>query len=414
MTVRELKTIWGFNIDHSKLEKLEGQIEGIKHQLEFLAGVEAVKALFELAEKFGHLGAEIHFAAESAGITAEEFQKLAFSGQQANISQEEMGVSLKQLSRHLYEARQGSQEAALAFSNVGFSPEQVLGFKTSRDALLALADRFKNIRDPVEKAALAQQLLGRGGARMVGYLNQGSAAIRAQGDELQRLGLILSGPQVEALRRVEEAFNKLGAMMKALYSTIAAEIAPVFEYLVEQFIHLFAVNRDLIGLEVHNWLRGIAFAMGFLFGILEDIVVQFKAVEKFFGAEGKLLGAAATILGIASAIGILSLALSGAAAAGALLSPTLILLASLGAIGYGLYGKYQNGDFASLGLGGPPSAAGNTNSSSALNINSPINIFMRGGEGAQEVGTHLVGVMQGFWDQKMRETKISGSTPVKY
>lgn len=288
MNAREFLTKWGFEVDNSKLNKVEQQLDSIKHRLEFLAAAQIVKGLFELGERFAKFAEELHVAATSAGITAEEFQKLAFSAKQSAVEQGEMESSMKILSRRLYEARLGGAEAQKSFQLMGFSGEQVRGFKTSQDALYAIADRFKNMKDPIEKAALAQQMMGRGSLHMVGFLSQGSKAIKEQGDEAQKLGLVLSGTQVEALVELEHALQKLWGLLQAIGATLAAQIAPSMKDAINSFIEFFRVNREIIQTNIKTWLHEFLYGLGYLWGALEIVFEVLMKVAKSLHLEGHI------------------------------------------------------------------------------------------------------------------------------
>ncbi len=298
MNFREMLTTWGFKVEHEKLDKVEKQLEGIKHRLDFLAAAEVVKGLFELADRFGSVGEAIHIAAESAGITVEAFQKLAFSAAQANISQQELEVSMKHLARSLYAARTGAKEAQEAFAHAGFTPGQVRGFKTSQDAMLALADRMKGMHDPIQKAALAQAVLGRGSLHMVAYLSQGSQAIKNQGDEAERLGIVLSGGQVMALMKFEHAWKKVTAVVKSFAAIIASDMAPVFTLMIEDFIKFFNVNRGILQLNLDNWLKNLAFGMGFVWEAVKYGIELLIRIAKAFNMEGQIIPTIAMIAGL--------------------------------------------------------------------------------------------------------------------
>lgn len=273
MTLKDLLVKIGFDIQgKEKLQGVEGQLEKIHEKLSILTGIEAARAVYELAERFAHFAEEIHAAAASAGITAEAFQKLAFAASQNAVSQEEMGGAMARLSRHLYDARMGGKEAAKVFAEAGFSVNQVDRFKTGSDVLLALADRFKTIQDPIKKQAIAMQLLGRGSYNMVAMLSKGSSAIRGMGNEAEKLGIILSGQQVEALVEVEHGMQKLWGVVKGFSATIAALFAPSITFIIDKMLKFYEINHKVIQEGVETWAHRFAYALGFIYGLIEDVV----------------------------------------------------------------------------------------------------------------------------------------------
>lgn len=275
MTRRELIAKLGFEVDEKPLKKVEDSLEGIKAGLELLGAAEVIKGAIELVEHFAKFGEALHVAATSAGLTAEEFQKLSFAAGESAVSSEEMSTAMARLARNLYDARKGSVEAQTTFIQAGFSQQQIQGFKTSADVMRGLADRFKDIQDPIKKQALAQELLGRGSINMVGFLSQGSAAIGGLGDEAQKLGIVLSGGQVEAITKVEHALTKMGAVFNAIGATIVSYFAPSISSMINEFLKFYEVNRKVIDVNIRAWVYDVTYALGFLYGIVKFVVQIF-------------------------------------------------------------------------------------------------------------------------------------------
>lgn len=296
-TARELVTRWGFDIETDKLTRVEQQLEGIKSRLDAFAAAKIIEGLFNLAQKFSHLGQELQIAATTAGITTDEFQKLAYSAAMSSVGQERLTMAMARFSRILYEARKGSIQAQAAFTGVGFTSGQVKGFRTSQDALFALADRLKAIQDPIKRAAIAQQLLGRGNASMIAWLSQGSAAIKAQGIEAGKLGIILGKDQVEALEHFNNSMQRVGFILRAFSAGVAAQIAPVFDRLIDDFVKFYEANEAIIKLNFTTWLNDVAYNMGFVWAITKNLTRDTLELAKAYHMEGTLLSTTMGFLG---------------------------------------------------------------------------------------------------------------------
>lgn len=276
MNVREFVTRFVIKTEGQEhLDHVEHQLEKIKERLELFAAAEIAEKIFELGEKFAHLGEEIHVAALNAGVTVEEFQKLSTAAALNGVSSDEMSTGLARLSRNLYEAKQGSTSAQLAFQRVGINAAQMEGFKNGKDALLALAERFKNIHDPIQKAALAQELLGRGGVRLVGFLSKGSGAITEMGDKAEKLGTILSGHQIEALVELEHSFMRLFAVVRAFSATLASYFAPEIQEAIKSVLDFYQANRKMIDLNSRAFIGDLSYAFGFLWGVVSRVAQAF-------------------------------------------------------------------------------------------------------------------------------------------
>lgn len=300
--IKNFTSKFTFEVDHNPLEKMEKQLDAIKGRLEFLAAAEILKGIFELGEKFAHFAEELHGAANAAGVTVEAFQKLAFAAGQNGVSQDEMGSAMTRLSRTLYNAKTGSEEAQKAFAAVGITGEQVLSFKNSGDAMLAVSDRMQHMQNGIEKTALTTQLFGRNSANMVTFLSKGSGAIKGMGTEAEKLGIILSGRQVEALVHLEHSLQKVYMVFKAIGATIATYLAPILESAIKNFTDFYQANHKVLNLNIKKWAEDFAFALGFIHGLVQGLIEVFlqfasthqtlvRRIVEFFMVLGALAGA---------------------------------------------------------------------------------------------------------------------------
>lgn len=387
-------TKWGFDVEHDKLDKVEEQLEGIKRRLEFLGAVEIAKGIFELTEKFSEFAEKLHVASESAGLTVEEFQKLSFAAGQSAVSQDEMGLAMARLGRHLYDARKGSAEAQKAFALAGFSGAQVQGFRTTEDAMLALSDRFKGIQDPIKKQAIAMELLGRGSINMVGFLSKGSGAIKGMGSEAEKLGVILSHKQVEALVSVEHSMQKLWAVIKNIGATIAVYLAPILNTGISLFLKFYSANKKVIEVNVKQWAEDLAYALGYIHGLVQGVIsafLQFAMTHQLLIRRVfEFISALVLLKGIMTLIGIIIPVITGAFSVlgtviAILTSPITLIILGVTALVVAVHdlweiltgGKWEDtwvakasgaiGGFAGkaaafLGLGGDEKTAGNKSS----------------------------------------------------
>lgn len=468
MTLKDIVAKFKFDVDDKKLKDLDSRLEGIKRRMDLLIGVQIAKGLFHIAEQFSKIGEEIQLSAQAAGIAVEEWQKLAFAAKMNNVEQSEMSQGLRVLSKQLYEARNGGKGAVEAFQKLGLSQEQVNGFKNSKDALLALSDRFKDIQDPIKKAALAQELLGRGGGRMVGLLSKGSAAINQYGDEAERLGIILSGKQVAALDKLENSLQKLFVIFKSIGAFVAATFAPALIYLIEAFSKFIAANRELIQSNIISFLKQMAYGFGFVFGFVEALVIQVMKLAKAFGFEGNLGGLIAKLLllaigfyGVAKALSVVGFAWKVFAAIangvglmtaikgmavwlwalvaplwavvapfvlwGAAIAAVVVLVRDLWALlnnkptWIGQAGGWAAGKVSGLFGGGasdgaPPAGVTNNNTagSASTHVEAPVTINVPEGTSPGDVGKSVKEGIAQHLDRVMRQTNRSTAPTVAY
>jgi len=279
MTVEELVTKWGFQIDDKKLNDVDKKIGGIKNRLNLLVAVELGTKLVGLVRKFDDFYSALDTTSKNMGIAVEQYQKLSFAARQNSVSQEELGGSLTKLSKTLYSARKDGGSALESFKQLGIGQDQVKSFKTADQALFAISDRLNKIQDPIKKTALAQELLGKNSKNMVPWLSQGSDAIRKQTAEAERLGIVLSGDQINALKRAGDALKRLFDMFTAFAAKTAAYFAPLIEFITNDFIELLLVIQKITATNLEDFFYSVGYALGALYEVFRIVVFQ---AAKFF------------------------------------------------------------------------------------------------------------------------------------
>lgn len=204
----------------SALASSASSISGIFGSL--FAGFSALKVIGGLKGVIDSMDA-VYNSAQKIGTSTENFSGLAYAAGQADIPVEDLEKSLLKLSKTLDDARSGTGAAAEAFQRLKIDPRQ---FSDPAEALLEIAERFAQMPDGVNKAALAIQLFGRSGAQLIPFLNEGRAGIKALTDEAARLGVVLDGDAAKAADQFNDSLDKLSKAGKGLGVSIANGILP--------------------------------------------------------------------------------------------------------------------------------------------------------------------------------------------
>jgi len=93
-------------------------------------------------------------------------------------------------------------------------------------------DRFHGMASGTERAAMARELFSRGGAEMLGFLSMGSAGLAKMTEEAEKLGLVITSKDVEAMREHQAAVRLLKEELEALAVTVGREVLPYLTVLV--------------------------------------------------------------------------------------------------------------------------------------------------------------------------------------
>ncbi len=210
-------------------------------------------------------------AAQGLGTTAVALSELQLAAKESGVGSEQLGQALTKLNVKITDAAGGSKEAMATFKAMGIAIRDANGnVRSTDDVLKDVANAFSGYKDGAEKSALAVDLFGRSGQRLVAYLNQGGDALRKNSgltedavqqaiklqrefDTLaanaQRASNALAGPLAKALNSVFAAFRltpeqelvKLNYQIEQLRNNMARTAAPgssVFNDMAEQLTEL--------------------------------------------------------------------------------------------------------------------------------------------------------------------------------
>lgn len=295
MDVRSLVTSLGFTVapeSSAAFDKIDHSLQHLRHRLEIIAGAEIIRGLFELAERFGGMGEQLESASTAAGLTAEQFQALAFAAAQNGVSQDEMSGGLAKLSRALYEAQKGGKEATEAFAEAGISQAQLMGLHNARDAFLLLSDSVSQMEDPVKRVAVLQSLMGRGSFTLIKFVKQGSQAIQGLEKDAQSMGAVLSNTMVEDLAQGEDALSGFKTVIRAVVAELGARFAPNIIAVTHALGRFWVRNRAIIMSKLDDWFYDVGFAIGATYAAFE---ILGNTVAEFVRKHPSLVSALVTI-----------------------------------------------------------------------------------------------------------------------
>jgi len=167
--------------------------------------------------------------------------------------------------------------------------------------LLQVSDKFSKMSDSTTKAAIATEIFGRSGTQMLPMLNMGTAAIKAQMEEAERLGIVwtdkaaagsvIFNDTLETLKlsldgvkraTILPVLERLTPIMSTLTENLSLML-PVLKEVGKNFKNIFGITyRDKYGNIIRNNQEQILlkdlniFPSPYLEGIFDEIMNQTK------------------------------------------------------------------------------------------------------------------------------------------
>lgn len=227
--------------------------------MKIAAGI-GVVAFGVLVKKAINTADEMSKSAAIAGMTTEEFSRLAWAGELADVSVSTLKTSMGRLNNVMAEiASGGAKDTKALFDQLGISVTDTEGRLRPVNAVFTdLAERFAAMENGSEKTALAIKILGRNANELIPLLNEGRAGLAEAADEADRLGQTISTKAGLEAEEFNDTLTRMGAVLSGLMITIASGLLPELQLLVDTLASPdFADSVTAFGKSVVSIMRGV-------------------------------------------------------------------------------------------------------------------------------------------------------------
>ena len=257
----------------NSMQGLEGRIKNaslatnlLYTGLKSLAAVAVTGGVVAMAKSAIDLADNMRDLSQRTGVGVETLGQFKVAAELSGSSLEGVAKGLTFLNKNMVAAATGTEAAAAAFKTIGVNTTEADGTLRKADKVfLDVADRFAQLRDGPEKAALAIKIFGKSGAELIPILNLGSK-------EIQRFGLGI-GPD---FANKADAFNDQLGLMKAQTTVLTVQIGsallPVLSGLVSVVTQAITFVGNLAG-EFYKAIGGAAGLQQVAAGLIKTMVV---------------------------------------------------------------------------------------------------------------------------------------------
>jgi hypothetical protein len=214
----------------------------------------------------------------AVGVGVESLSAYSYAAGLAGLDTETLGKALGRLDRNAAEAAGGTGKAASAFKRLGISltdPEGKL--RSTSDLILDVAEKFSKMEDGSTKTALAMQLFGRDGARMVTFLNQGKEGLRAATEEARRLGKVIDEETGRAAEEFHDNLERLEGAVGGFGIAMMRDALPALQNISQAMVDAAKEGRgfqeNINGLDIS--LRVLATVAVAVYEAIERVGISF-------------------------------------------------------------------------------------------------------------------------------------------
>jgi len=248
------------------------------------AGVAAAAGLTALVKSSIDAADQLSKTSTIVGVAIDDLSGLKHAAELSGVEFSELEADLIKFNKTTASAFEGVGKGAEAYEALGISVKNTDGtLKNNYQLIQEISEQFQQMEDGAQKAALAQDLFGRGGAKLIPLLNGGAEGLADFREEAERLGLVLDQETGKAAEEFNDNLDRLTKNVTGLGNQIAADLLPELVDISSAFLDVNSSGTaaNLIATEIGSTLKVLtATAIG--------VVAAFDLV-------GKSLGGLATI-----------------------------------------------------------------------------------------------------------------------
>jgi hypothetical protein len=238
VALREILARFGIQVDAKQLVAANVGIAGAIGSLKALGaafiGSAIVRGASNFVKDIAATGDELGKTAAQLGIGVTELQRWRVAAQLTGASSDDLTKGLRTLAKNaLASAQSASSETARAFESLGVSVKDTDGnFKDTQDLLRETGSALSGVESNLERTALAQQLFGRAGTKLLPLFAQGEEGLEKLLEKLDEFGGGFGEDAVKMSEDLTDAFLGWDVASTSLKSAIAVGLLPVLTFLV--------------------------------------------------------------------------------------------------------------------------------------------------------------------------------------
>lgn len=176
------------------------------------------------------------------GITTEHLAGLQHAASLADVATEDLTGSLEKMLRNLSVAEERGGATAIALRRIGLNTRALINAGPDA-AFKSIADGIKSIEDPYKRAAVAQDIFGKGGQKLLPLLLDGASGIEAAQREAERLGLTFSQLDFQRVQDANDELTRTKAAFRGLALEAAITLAPALTTISNGLTKLLQAGR---------------------------------------------------------------------------------------------------------------------------------------------------------------------------
>lgn len=233
----------------------------------FKAGVIAATAfttaLILMTKKTANLGDEFQKMSLRTGVSTQALSELKHAAEISGASIEDVEKGLKTLSKRMLDADNNLSTAVLTFKRLGIEVTNSKGqMREADDVFMDAVGALNELSSATEQSALAQELLGKAGPKLLPLIKSGTAGIAELREEAERLGITFSQLEADQAAEFNDTLLRMRRTFTGLANSVGKTLIPIMTKAMKRLTEAIVENRDWLVTLVKEGVVGIIGGLG--------------------------------------------------------------------------------------------------------------------------------------------------------
>jgi len=232
----------------SELEKVKKDVGGIAATAKnfesglkkiggVLVGAFSIGAISAFASKINQAGDRLNDLSQKLGVSASRLNVIELAATQAGASTEAVSTAMAKLTENVGAAAMGSKAQAEAIATLGLSTAELVKLRPDQ-VFEAVTQALSRMPNEFQRAAVAQDLFGKGAKELSQFFREGADAIGQATAFLEKHNAVLSDLDVARIGVMNDLLGAQGIVVENLGMKFLSNFSPAVGVAVEQFSRL--------------------------------------------------------------------------------------------------------------------------------------------------------------------------------
>jgi len=232
------KAITSLRGNLNNANKAIGQIKSSLGGMTSAIGLAAGAAGFGLmAKKALETADNLAKTSTRLGVAAKDLGALQLAANYAGVETGTFNKLMEIFQKRVGEAADGTGQAREVLQKFGISAEKLATLPLDKQ-LKIIADEFKNLKNPAERAAAASDLFSNRGIKLLNFLDHGSEGLDELRAEFKALGLEIDDNALGQIESFNDSVTKFQGIVQAALVKGLSEAAPQMEKVSEKLAEM--------------------------------------------------------------------------------------------------------------------------------------------------------------------------------